>query len=79
VEMARDSRRLPSRGVDVVALRFIGFLNRGDVAVEGSLIDFSARAQNSAGFYGRCETCAIPCRARVTFPGNRRGGVRPAE
>jgi len=50
--MVRDSRRLPPRGVDVVALRFIGFLNHGDVAVEGSLIDFSARAQNSAGFYG---------------------------
>lgn len=41
VEMARDTRDF-SWGADVAELRFIGFLNHGDVAVEGSLIDFSA-------------------------------------
>jgi len=40
VEMARDTRDF-SRGADVAELRFIGFLNHDDVAVEGSLIDFS--------------------------------------
>lgn len=40
-EVARDTQDL-NRGADVGALRFIGFLNHGDVAVGGSLIDFSA-------------------------------------
>jgi len=40
VEMARDTRDF-SRGADVAELRFIGFLNHDDVAVEGTLIDFS--------------------------------------
>lgn len=41
VKMVRDTRDL-SQGADVAELRFIGFLNHGDVAVEGSLIDFFA-------------------------------------
>lgn len=40
VEIVRDTRDF-SRGADVAELRFIGFLNHGDVAVEDSLIDFS--------------------------------------
>lgn len=41
VKIVLDTRDL-SRGADIVELRFIGFLNHGDVAVQGSLIDFSA-------------------------------------
>lgn len=43
VKMARDTQDF-SRGADVAELRFIDFLNHGDVAVEGSLIDFSVLA-----------------------------------
>lgn len=39
-EAVRDTQDLGG-GADVGALRFIGFLNHGDVAVGGSLIDFS--------------------------------------
>lgn len=40
MESLRDTQDL-GEGADVDAARFIGFLNHGDVAVGGSLIDFS--------------------------------------